>query len=460
MKISRHYLTIKGPKSQRRVHYRKAGNGPVLLMVHQSPRSSAEYEDLMMMWGKHFTCIAPDTPGFGQSDPLPLPNPEIDDFADAIVEFAEAAGIDSILGYGFHSGGIILVTAMKRYKEMFRGLAIGGYAIWNEAERVKLGPPYIPPNPPKAFGEHLTWLWNRILEQSWYFPWFEPIDANRMVNAHDDPARIDLIIREMLDSGDVYRLGYGAVLRGPRDIPPADEITPPVRITAYSGDPLKEHLERLGDMPQGWEAYAVETPEDHHKASLEFLLKHSGIADSNTIEDEDCGFAEISTRAYHGLIHWQGRLGTAGIAVHAPGREGALLEDNKAIRVDLPGHGLSSPWPGEAPTDWSSWQEVIEAIAVHFGTSETCIEPAPVGDVERLFPDLTPDRFGSYLTRAWSIVRAQHIFAPWYEASADNIIPIDQAKLTPESLAIEHRALIRASAARAYAHALQNKGDN
>ena len=43
--ITRHYLTIKG----RRVHYRRVGKGPPLLMIHQSPRSSAEYEPLMLM---------------------------------------------------------------------------------------------------------------------------------------------------------------------------------------------------------------------------------------------------------------------------------------------------------------------------------------------------------------------------------------------------------------------------
>lgn len=456
MKISRHYLTIKG----RKVHYRRAGSGPVLLMVHQSPKSSTEYEPLMREWGEHFTCIAPDTPGFGQSDPLPMPNPEIEDFADAIVEFADAAGIRSILGYGFHSGGIILVTAMKRHMEKFCGLAIGGYGIWSDEERRKMGELYYPPYVPLPYGEHLTWLWNRIIEQSWYFPWYEPSDANKMSIAHDDPARVHPIIIDMLDSGDAYHLGYGAVLRGARDIPPADAETPPVRITAYEGDPLKDHLSRIGDLPQSWEAYAVGTPKDHQSASLEFLLKHSVQADNNLDEDEDCGFVEITTNAFHGLIHWHGKLGSSRIAVHAPGRESALVEDDNAIRIDLPGHGLSSSWPGDAPTAWASWDDVIQVVAKHFGASEICFEVAPVGDADLLYPDLTPDRFGSYLTRAWGIVRAQHVFSPWYKATSDNFITIDPIKLAPKNLALEHRALIRATAACAYAHALKDKGNN
>ncbi|MFN6934100.1 MAG: alpha/beta fold hydrolase, partial [Tsuneonella sp.] len=129
--ITRHVITI--PATGRRVHYRKCGNGPLLLMVHQSPRSSAEYERLMREWSAHFTCVAPDTPGFGQSDPLPGV-PEIDDFADALDEFLVALGVASCAAYGFHSGGIILVTALKRHPGRFSALAIGGYAIWTGEE--------------------------------------------------------------------------------------------------------------------------------------------------------------------------------------------------------------------------------------------------------------------------------------------------------------------------------------
>jgi haloalkane dehalogenase len=454
MSITRHYLTVNG----RRVHYRKCGNGPPLLMIHQSPRSSAEYEPLMRTWGEYFTCIAPDTPGFGQSDPLANPAPEVDDFADAIVEFADAVGIKSIAGYGFHSGGILLVTALKRHMAKFSTLAIGGYAIWNEDERAKIGAPYIPPCIPLPYGEHLTWLWNRILEQSWYFPWFDPQDASRMPGAHDDPARVHPIILEMLDSGDAYRLGYGAVLRGPRDIPPPDAVTPPVLITAYTGDPLKGHLDRLSDLPAGWTHYGVETPAEHQGASLRHLLDYSEVTELSPQQDTHQGFLEIKTADFEGLIHWQGPAGARQMIIHGPGRAAELVADGDALRIDLPGHGLSSAWPGEAPTSWAPWKAVIDAVAAHFRIQSVEYEALPDGEQpDMIFPDLSPDRFGSYLTRAWSIVRAQHIFAPWYLASKDNVIPIDSAALDPIALAKEHRALIRATAARAF-HIARLKG--
>ena len=61
----------------------------------------------------------------------------------------------------------------------------------------------LPPFRPSEYGEHLTRLWNRILEQTWFFPWFDVSPKARLPMAHDDPPRVDAVIREMLDSGDV-----------------------------------------------------------------------------------------------------------------------------------------------------------------------------------------------------------------------------------------------------------------
>jgi len=449
MTITRHYLTVNG----RRVHYRRAGKGPPLLMVHQSPRSSAEYEALMGAWGAHFTCIAPDTPGFGQSDPLVDPDPDITDYADAVVEFARALGLKRTAAYGFHSGGIILVAALKRHADLFSGLAIGGYAIWTPHEMAVFGECYLPPFRPSLYGEHLPWLWHRIMEQSWFFPWFDVRAETRLSGAHDDAARVHAIIMEMLDAGDAYRLGYGAVLRAPRDIPLPHEVTPPVLISAYDGDPLQAHIDRLGAMPTGWRATKVPTAAEHQAISLAFLRDHAGPLVEHFAVDHDAGFAALECDDFAGLLHWRGT--GARLAVHAPGSEGALTDAADSIVVDLPGHGLSSGWHGEVPTHRTAWEGVMRAAAQHFGTAAPTLPMAPKGDPAQLFPDLTPDRHGAYLTTAWSVIRARHFYAPWYMASASSAIPFDPATINADHLALEHRALLRATAARAFATALQ-----
>jgi pimeloyl-ACP methyl ester carboxylesterase len=441
--ITRHYLDVNG----RRVQYRKAGAGPPLLMVHQSPRSSAEYEPLMLQWAEHFTCIAPDTPGFGQSDPL-AGEPEIGDFADSLIAFIDALGLERVGAYGFHSGGIILVSALRRYPERFAALAIGGYAIWTEEERRIFGEHYLPPFQPSPYGEHLTWLWNRILEQSWFFPWFDVRQETRLGGAHADPARVDAMIRDMLDSGDAYRAGYGAVLRAPRDLPDARERTCPVLITAYDGDPLQTHLARLGELPAAWRAEAVRTPAEQQALSFEHLMRDPAPVVDELPECSAAGFVRITEGGFDGLIHWQGDRTSDRLLLHAPGRSLDLVEEPNCIRIDLPGHGLSDGWPEDPPTDPAAWEAVFRAVAAHFGTATIVHEPLPAGDPDRLFPDLSPDRLGNYLTTAWSIVRARHLFGPWYKAAAATAIPFDSAALEPGRLALEHRALLRARAAR------------
>lgn len=479
MNITRHFLDVAG----RRVHYRKAGKGPPLLLVHQSPCSSAEYEPLMRKWGEHFTCIAPDTPGFGQSTPLPgdPADAKIEDFADAIVAFLDAAGLDKVAAYGFHSGGIILVTALRRHPERFSALAIGGYAIWTEEESRIFGESYLPAFQPSAYGEHLTWLWNRMLEQSWFFPWFDVRPQARMKVAHADPAKVGAAVRDMLESGDAYRAGYGAVLRAPRDIPEPDADTPPVLVTAYDGDPLQAHLARLGDLPANWSARPVATPAEHQDVSLAFLRGHSPSVAVAPGEAADEGFVHVQAEGFDGLIHWRGDRGMGRILLHAPGASSDLLDAAGVLLVDLPGHGLSDAYIANA--DIGSWARIAAAairaistasspliageglsallalaVAREVGASgvEAIDAHIPLDGMEWIerHPDLTPDRFGAYLAQGWSMVRASRFFWPWFKADAAHAIPFGAEDIAPAELARRHRSLIRARSGKALTEAL------
>jgi pimeloyl-ACP methyl ester carboxylesterase len=429
--ITRHILTIRGlgPNGGRRVHYRRCGRGPVLLMVHQSPRSSAEYEPLMRRWGEYFTCIAPDTPGFGQSDPLPG-EPDIADFADALCETIDALGIGPCPAYGFHSGGIILVTALKRQPQRFRALAVGGYAIWTADEMRIFGERYLPEFYPSPYGEHLAWLWNRMLEQSWVFPWFDTREEARLSVAHADVTRVAQAVMEMLQAGNAYRAGYGAVLRAPRDIPPVDADVPPCLITAYEGDPLQAHIDRLGAMPAGWEARKVATPDHHQQASLAFLRQHGGDTPCPALaEDTSEGWLALDGR----LIHWKGSRTAPRLILHAPGAELAEPAPD-TLAIDVPGHGQSD--------DFEDPRAAVEAAALMLGAEAVLWPAPPAGDPDRLYPDMAPDRFGAYLQRAWAIARAEAFFAPWYAASAGHAIPLDTSALDPDALHRRTRARI------------------
>ena len=77
MSITRAYVCVAG----RLVHYRTCGQGPCVVLLHDSPRSSRLHLATMRYLARRFTVVALDTPGYGLSDPLPLRDPHIEDFA-------------------------------------------------------------------------------------------------------------------------------------------------------------------------------------------------------------------------------------------------------------------------------------------------------------------------------------------------------------------------------------------
>lgn len=441
--ITRHFLTIPASAGapERRVHYRKCGSGPALLLVHQSPRSAKEYEALMRQWGAHFTCIAPDSPGFGQSSPL-HGEPDIDAFAAATLQFLDCLGIKHCHAYGFHSGGIILAHAMKQQPRRFTALAIGGYPVWTEAEMALFGERYTVPFRPSAYGEHLTWLWNRVLEQSWFFPWFDVRDETRMSVAHADLARVQAIVMEMLDAGDAYRAGYRAALSAPPWVAPEAMQTGPVLISAYDGDPLQAHIDRLPALPSGWRTARVPGPAAHLATCLAFLRSHPAADCPALAEDHTEGFMALGA----GLIHWRGTMGARRLVLHAPGAE--LADPGpEAVAIDVPGHGLSDGVERLA--------DALDAIRAELGADRPVLPQPPAGDPDLLYPDLAPQRFGEHLLRAWGLSRAEALFAPWYEANAAHAIPVIPSAITPEAIALRTRARLRAgNAARQWHDAL------
>jgi len=104
------------------------------------------------------------------------------------------------------------------------------------------------------------------------------------------------------------------------------------------------------------------------------------------------------------------------------------------LAIDAPGHGQSD--------DFANPRAAVEGAALALGAEAVLWPVPPAGDPEQLYPDMTPDRFGTYLQRAWQIARAEAFFEPWYQASAACAIPLDGAALDPHVLQRRTRARI------------------
>ncbi|TBF45293.1 alpha/beta hydrolase (plasmid) [Rhizobium leguminosarum] len=86
------------------VFYREAGSrtAPKLLLLHGFPTSSHMFRDLIPLLADRYHIMAPDLPGFGQSE-----NPAINSFdsiADTIDRFTEIVGFDRYAVYVFDYG--------------------------------------------------------------------------------------------------------------------------------------------------------------------------------------------------------------------------------------------------------------------------------------------------------------------------------------------------------------------
>ena len=127
---------------------------------------------------------------------------------------------------------------------------------------------YLPPLVPQPYGEHLLWAWNRMLEQSWYFPWYKPEQARRLPAPHADPAALHAQVMDLLVSGDAYRHGYRAALSAGFDVPPADADVPPAFLSSYTSDPMTAHIARFPPLPAGWETAVQPGPAAHYAAAM------------------------------------------------------------------------------------------------------------------------------------------------------------------------------------------------
>lgn len=122
--IKRHYLDT----DDGQIHYWQAGQGPDLLLVHQSAQCADEYTGLVPYLSDRYRMTALDLPGHGYSSP-PDEECTVEDYAAATVTLMDALGLESVAFCGHHGGSSIGISIAADQPDRISQLILSGSGI-------------------------------------------------------------------------------------------------------------------------------------------------------------------------------------------------------------------------------------------------------------------------------------------------------------------------------------------
>lgn len=228
------------------VHYREAGagKGPVLVMLHASPGSSKQLETVMLALASNRRVIAPDTPGNGDTPPLPDGPPTIYTLAAALLDFLDAMGLYQVDLYGSHTGADIAAEVAVSTPHRVRRLIQDGAGIFSADESAEFLEHYAHPFPPDLEGAYLQRAFTFCRDQFFFFPWYARDRAHRRDGGFTSAEKLHEWVLEVLKASTTYHHNYRAAFA----YPSAERlklVTVPTLAVATENDPLGPATEAI-----------------------------------------------------------------------------------------------------------------------------------------------------------------------------------------------------------------------
>jgi pimeloyl-ACP methyl ester carboxylesterase len=109
-----------------RIRFVEAGSGPPLVLVHDYLASRVAWDDVLPRLAENFHVIAPDLPGFGESE-KPSPNRyryDFDGFSESLVDLVAALGLGRVSFCGHAMGGAVALTLAATYAHVAHKLVL------------------------------------------------------------------------------------------------------------------------------------------------------------------------------------------------------------------------------------------------------------------------------------------------------------------------------------------------
>lgn len=462
--IRRQIVTLAGG---RQVHVQRAGEGPPVIVLHQSPCSSNDTLALVRRLSADFTVFAPDTPGNGLSDPIGIAMDAVsmNDFADNLAEVMTALGIPQAPVYGFHTGAMAAIAFSVRHPDRTPLVIANGYITMDPDGIDDIRRNYLVPFEPDWTGSHLTWWWARLRDQFIYFPFHQQTEATR--SGMDIPPAdfLQWNFEEFLLGGDGYRVPYYCAFSFDGQAAVA-AARAPLRLMSDATDILYPFLDLVGPTSDTVTIHRAVDPADAEDMLAGFLKEVPAlpapppIAASSPVPGKlRADFVQIDAGSVRVLRNEDGGglplvfLHDLGGSVDTVARfMKPWIGARPVLALDLPGGGEtridSTP---SLENQIAVLREVLAEIGldrvevIGFGTGATLAvalaDEAPelvariiaprgfpaTGNVEDLvadaLPPVVPDMYGSHLHVVWTMLRHRALFTPWREGLAAKGIP-------------------------------------
>jgi len=445
------------------VHYREAGNAdaPVVVMLHDSPRSSRLHDETMRVLGRRFRVVGLDTPGYGNSDPLALSTPVIEDFGKALAATLAALGLEGAPLYATHTSAKIALAYVDHAQHSGLTtpclLVLDGLSMPETLASADFIAAYMRPFEIDDAGAYLAREWSRTRDMLRWFPWFTSTPDKRIAMEAPSPEWMADYLIDLMSAGPAYSSAYGAAMR--YDPAPAlGRVTCPTLVAARADDVLHGFLPRAQAV--GSAQVQVQSLPANREAWLTWL--EGTLAEAPAFVRAPAAQAEQAAMAYVDLPHGQMRItrhgdhahGPAALvigaptALHAHAWAQALAPHMASIVPELPGLGESDALPGataEAMSDalaamlraigagpvavvaigWAApigallagrHPDLVRALAVDGAPSLDAASNAAIAT--RLCPDFAFDaQGGSHLHRIWHYLRDGEAQWPWFDLS-------------------------------------------
>jgi pimeloyl-ACP methyl ester carboxylesterase len=117
-------MTHHHPRATAVLHALRPGTGVPLVLLHAFPLDSRMWADVAALLPPGVPVLAPDLPGLGAAQGVPLPEPSLEASADAVAAALAQAGHHRAVVAGLSMGGYVALALVERHPGLVAGLGL------------------------------------------------------------------------------------------------------------------------------------------------------------------------------------------------------------------------------------------------------------------------------------------------------------------------------------------------